>query len=674
MNPVSNAACEYLDEEKLQLNKADKFEKLLFGETLEIAASSDSDLAAARALRWLRHCIDNHERCRMGDSGFLPRRLLRIAFPTSDQVSVVDTDASAPLDYAALSYCWGEDTSGVVTTVQAKLAAHAQGIAVSTLPRTVQDAITVCTRLGVSHLWVDALCIVQDDTDDWRCESSRMMDIYANAVVTVAAVEPDSCKKGFLGPQRFGSPDWQRRITVDVPPGLDRQPPADHLFTGPGQVPPMRQSSLDARGWCLQERVLPRRRLAFEGREMSWHCLETVMCECGHLDQSSCGEYAELKTRRREELAVTASGRDAGSIKADVAALNDEWLELMEEYSRRFLTRSSDKLVAISGLAGLFQRMLATAGPLDCREMHIMQRIEHLRIEFASPSHPLPGNYLAGMWKSCLLPSMAWVVDQRALLRSGRGPRARYKEYCAPSWSWASVNGPVKFRLLEEEAGRVTRGASQRPRLVWDTVVENLCCTPVVPTLPHGALKSAFVVLTGDIIPVELAAIHNSDDTASLEFLRDLELRGHGIGGVGDWKMPCFARTSDLRTYRILLDVEQPHLMLDRASPQLTCWRESRCLGVDRPGTCCAWDPSAGYACLRFASLCQNMSGVEGDKDDSDAFCGWTIFCLVLRRVSHTANTYERVGLGIWDLYMAVRPGSDLRMFTHAKTETIKLI
>ncbi|KAG7284454.1 hypothetical protein NEMBOFW57_010827 [Staphylotrichum longicolle] len=424
------------DEEKLQLNKADKFEKLLFGETLDIAASSDSDLAAARALRWLRHCIDNHERCRMGDSSFLPRRLLRIAFPTSDKVSVVYTDASAPVKYAVLSYCWGEDTSGVVTTVQAKLAAHAQGIAVSALPRTVQDAIT-----------------------------------------------------------RFGNPDWQRRITVDVPPGLDRQPATDHLFTGPGQVPPMRQFSLDARGWCLQEGVFPRRRLAFDGREMSWHCLETVMCECGHLDQNSCGEYAELKMRRREELAATSSGRDTGSIKADVAALNDEWLELMEEYSRRFLTRSSDKLVAISGLAGLFKRMLANVGRLNGREMHIMQRMEHLQIEFASPSHPLPGNYLAGMWKSCLLPSMAWAVDQHALLRSGRGHHARYKEYCAPSWSWASVNGPVKFPLLEQEAGKVMGVASQRPRLVWDTVVENFCCTPVAPTVPLGALESAFVVL-----------------------------------------------------------------------------------------------------------------------------------------------------------------------------------
>lgn len=112
----------------------------------------------------------------------MPSRLLRIdgtasstgtstAQAASGTVTLVETAAAAAVPYVALSYCWGPYTADIRTTVAANLREHMHGIAVAALPRTVQDAILVAARLGVSYIWVDALCIVQDDAAD--CKLAR---------------------------------------------------------------------------------------------------------------------------------------------------------------------------------------------------------------------------------------------------------------------------------------------------------------------------------------------------------------------------------------------------------------------------------------------------------------------------------------------------------------------
>lgn len=74
-----------------------------------------------------------------------------------------DTLAEA-VSYVALSYCWGSDpkTTQEEKTVKANLNERMTGFPLSTLPRTVRDAISVCGVLGFHYLWVDAFCNVQD--------------------------------------------------------------------------------------------------------------------------------------------------------------------------------------------------------------------------------------------------------------------------------------------------------------------------------------------------------------------------------------------------------------------------------------------------------------------------------------------------------------------------------
>jgi hypothetical protein len=58
---------------------------------------------------------------------------------------------------------------------------------VPALPLTFEDAIVATRRLGARYIWIDSLCIIQDDPADWERESSSMADVYRNATCNIAA-------------------------------------------------------------------------------------------------------------------------------------------------------------------------------------------------------------------------------------------------------------------------------------------------------------------------------------------------------------------------------------------------------------------------------------------------------------------------------------------------------
>jgi len=166
-----------------------------------------------------------------------------------------------------------------LTTTTKNLETHYQGVPLLSLPNTIYDAVMFCRGLRLQYLWVDSLCIVQDDRESWLVDSAQMGEIYSNGLVTLAIEEPTSCKIGFLGNQRFGSSEWQQKLVAQV--SLEAGGPASELFIRPSTSQPSNYAercSLDKRGWCLQESVLSTRRLCFDGNEMTWHCAHHEIC------------------------------------------------------------------------------------------------------------------------------------------------------------------------------------------------------------------------------------------------------------------------------------------------------------------------------------------------------------------------------------------------------------
>lgn len=105
----------------------------------------------------------------------------------------------APL-FVALSYCWGGDQVHKTTARNLKDGNLEGGrvLVYEELPRTIQDALKVSIELGYAYLWVDSLCIVQDDQEEMHREIAQMPIIYSNAVVTIIASAPKKASEGFL--------------------------------------------------------------------------------------------------------------------------------------------------------------------------------------------------------------------------------------------------------------------------------------------------------------------------------------------------------------------------------------------------------------------------------------------------------------------------------------------
>ena len=120
--------------------------------------------------------------------------------PTAYPSGLLETKSSAgekrPLPYAALSYCWGGEQSFKLT--HDRVTGWRSSIPYEELPQTLKDAFIVCLKLGIGCLWVDALCILQDDVRDKTVQIANMPAIYRNSAVTITAASASAASQGFL--------------------------------------------------------------------------------------------------------------------------------------------------------------------------------------------------------------------------------------------------------------------------------------------------------------------------------------------------------------------------------------------------------------------------------------------------------------------------------------------
>ena len=121
-----------------------------------------------------------------------------------------------------LSHCWG--TSRRLMATKETLKDLQGGVAVSSLPETFRDAIVITRRLGIRYLWIDYLCIIQDDPQDWEREASKMADVYRNSYLTISAAASADSSSGCF-PARtadsYVSPATAS-LGYDTPPRGDR--------------------------------------------------------------------------------------------------------------------------------------------------------------------------------------------------------------------------------------------------------------------------------------------------------------------------------------------------------------------------------------------------------------------------------------------------------------------
>jgi hypothetical protein len=186
-----------------------------------------------------------HARCRVSSTVKLPRRLLYLGTQSERKVKLIETNGKSGL-YNTLSYRWGAPPH--FQTTKSNLKQYLDQINWEDLPPLFKDAITVSRNLGVYHLWIDAMCIIQGDKKDWNEQAPQMGQIYTNAYVTITCASAASPAERILGPRSsvwqsktFGLNDEQNRPTLFKV----RQKSACHL-TGDRETSP---DHLATRAW-----------------------------------------------------------------------------------------------------------------------------------------------------------------------------------------------------------------------------------------------------------------------------------------------------------------------------------------------------------------------------------------------------------------------------------------
>ena len=204
----------------------------------------------------MRDCLLYHWECPRPDPSFIPTRLIDVGKDDGEQSIHVHLTSGEKTPYAALSYCWGHSQPVTTTTLNINDMLH--GIATSTLPQKILDAITVTRKLGLQYLWVDALCIIQDSASDKDEEIANMDRIYKNAQLTICAASAEKCQDGFLATRSLRYPS--------APIVLESIPfacPNGSVSLRKRKSYQIQQEPLSKRGWALQERALSSRMIIY---------------------------------------------------------------------------------------------------------------------------------------------------------------------------------------------------------------------------------------------------------------------------------------------------------------------------------------------------------------------------------------------------------------------------
>jgi len=411
------------------------------------------------AKAWIRTCRRSHKRCQIGDeTGLSPLPTRVIDVGTSDAPTVrLHVTGSGELaergEYACLSYCWGGDQ---FKTLLGNLEALKKEIPIARLSLTVADAVEVIRRLGLRYLWVDALCIVQDSSEDKAREIVKMGAIYKNSTVTIAAATASAASQGFL---RRPLPALRSAaVRVRLPNdeiGIVRLTLTDFYKTGRSR--PLLDHPLDSRGWCLQEYLLSPRMLVFSKFSVERICqVDEVAAGDGPFGHGQIrGPKFRLPTAIfggntiRDQLIQVVSRDPKFLVPVERIRI---WNKIVSDFSGRGLTDPRDRLPALAGIVGELQRVWKD-------------------------------EYIFGMWKGLLPWMLAWVSEEPP-----KGPQSQ-RLSLAPTWSWASINSPVCFHHSHTEP---IFARNTLIDITWETGAENHMAASS-PPFPRLAVNGTLV-------------------------------------------------------------------------------------------------------------------------------------------------------------------------------------
>ncbi|TRX89037.1 hypothetical protein FHL15_010056 [Xylaria flabelliformis] len=343
----------------------------------------------------------------------MPSRLVHIPASSLHEPSLVLKESilkSEIPSYATLSYCWGppSDTKRQLRTTSHRLKEFLTAIPVALMPPIMRDVVDVCRSLSIRHIWIDALCILQDDVRDWEIESAEMGEIYRHSLLTICTPSSASCLQGILGTRdnnnirlNFKSAVHPHIMGNLVLQSIEPEASTHRSFAHQHPYLQMESSTWATRGWTFQERYLAQRILYFDRRMISFECGNGLQAENGFSRDGNPLESAE-----------TIEQFTRGHVTKHV--LYQMWREsIIREHFKRQFTVIEDRLPSLSGLANTI-------------------------LKFTKDT------FCAGFWKGDITYSLLWGLsppENHRISLSELLSSFETSSFIAPSWSVYSRQG-----------------------------------------------------------------------------------------------------------------------------------------------------------------------------------------------------------------------------------------
>lgn len=364
----------------------------------QLSISTAADTTFDLAIQWLRTCLQTHQHCQPASNmaTALPGRLIWLGPPNLRTRARLcrTSNFKTPLPYCTLSHCWGG--AQVTQLTQEVEKDFSKSIPFDDLPQTFKDAMVITKRLGYSYIWIDSLCIIQDNIEDWLSQSAIMGQVYRNSVCNLASLAATDSHGGFFNTR---NPLLHRpcRLSGDSQSELYAFGYGDPTDNGRSR------SRLISRAWVFQERLLSPRSLYFDVTGISWEC-----ASCSASEALPDGSQLD----KEDETGGGNPKRALLSINSQLTRVQfrTKWSEIVATYSRCNLTKSTDRLAALHGVVKEWMTRLGDV------------------------------IYVAGIWMDDPIFCLLW--------KTGKSQHSRPKApYIAPTWSWASVDARAYMAL-----------------------------------------------------------------------------------------------------------------------------------------------------------------------------------------------------------------------------------
>ncbi|KAH8586990.1 heterokaryon incompatibility protein-domain-containing protein [Bisporella sp. PMI_857] len=509
---------------------------------------TDSQDIYAWANRWTQSCSSAHDVCKNkfipeASKHYLPLRLLDVGGREDDRISVklsAQLDGHIAIDYLALSHCWGEAVN--VTLCKSNID-EMVSFEINSLTKNFQDAVAITRGLKVRYLWIDSLCIVQDDNAEWEAESANMGLVYASAKCVISAsASKDSNGGCFLPRELFRHQctlrKWPNRSVTVSSCSKKNSQTSLKLFKDKAE-----NTALDTRAWAFQERYLARRVLHFCEGVVFFECNTLVAWDGEHYsgekysvkagvradgtlhppdDYTAVEQPVERYITRHQITAHQPSiWKQLWKARREVEIINPQYVEQQKQLAK--ILASS----ARSGIRGAFELLWRFAGSTLAEKVEFHQSWYEMVEKYSArrltrQSDKLKAfhgiaylvqentalHYIAGLWKEMLVFNLLWIVESAAEER--RIPEV-------PSWSWGSVNGRISHRLqipqLSEESNGIAK--SYRFQSSWKEIMPLISADVIdVREETNSLVLDATLWICGFLLPLTAHHVNVIYDTS----------------------------------------------------------------------------------------------------------------------------------------------------------------